>query len=327
MRYYTITFSDSTTGQPLRDANGQQIGPFTSLKNGQTILGALDVEFDVPMTTFDAPMGAAFVKVHGVGLQTISNAANINDANVKLYVGMAKGLPLANPGQQGLILDGTVQQAFGNWQGTQQSLDIVAYANSGTEADPLNFVLDWRKGQQLGDALVSAIQGGMPSAKVVNEVKTNLTLTTDNQPGFYSTLGRLANYVNSVSRDMVGGDYTGVRIIPTQGGVLISDGTTPKVPTVIAFTDLIGQPTWGGPNVINFKVVMRGDIQVDQFVRLPKGQTILTAQSYDRYRDKTTFNGLCRVQSVRHMGHFRQRTADSWVTVIEASAIPETLAL
>ena len=35
---------------------------------------------------------------------------------IKMWVGMSKGLPLAKPAQQGLVLEGTVWQVLGNWQ-------------------------------------------------------------------------------------------------------------------------------------------------------------------------------------------------------------------
>jgi hypothetical protein len=67
---------------------------------------------------------------------------------IQVFGGMSKGLPLANAVQSGLLMDGTIQQAWGNWQGTEQNINFVAQANSsrsgnfGTPDSPVNLVLN-----------------------------------------------------------------------------------------------------------------------------------------------------------------------------------------
>lgn len=328
MRYYRVELTNSKTGKPILDAQGKPIGPFTSFVNGQTIPGALNIEFDIPAAPFAQPMGSAYLKLWGVGLGSIGYASMFNPdwvngsfTRIKVYGGMQAGLPLANPKQAGLLIDGFVLQAFGNWQGTQQSLDFVVNGIFGAPDEPANIVLNWQKGQPLGPAVALALQNAFPKRTVTGSVATTLVAPQD-QPSYYQSVPQLAAYVAGVSQVMVGGTYRGVQIAATEAGFKLFDGTSKTAPKQINFTDLIGQPTWLDIGTINFKTVMRSDIAMSDYVKMPPVPQISTAASYSSYRDKAVFNGVFLVNSVRHMGHFRQRSADSWVTSIDAVIQP-----
>src|ERR1700752_2385438 len=125
MRFYDIKITDPKSGKLIQQ--------FTSLNTlGQTIPGALNVELDIPVFRMAEPAGAAYVRVWGISIKDIGQAFDLNGKNIEVSAGMAKGLPLANPKQSGLILQGTIQQAFGNWQGFDQTLDFVVNVTSGS---------------------------------------------------------------------------------------------------------------------------------------------------------------------------------------------------
>ena len=105
-------------------------GPtFTSFPNGQNDPGALQVLIDIPIASLASPaFSGAAVKIYGIPLSMISQANNLRFKNIKVYGGFKAGLPLAKPAQSGLLVQGYIFQSFGNWKGTEQSLDLVILA-------------------------------------------------------------------------------------------------------------------------------------------------------------------------------------------------------
>jgi hypothetical protein len=307
VRYYRIVVRSAKSGEVLRE--------WSSLdKNGNIIPGALNVELDAPVVVMAIPMGAAYVRLWGISLQDIGQAMDLNGQTIEVYAGMSKGLPLANPKQAGLILQGTIQQAFGNWQDTNMTLDFVINPASGTLDAPANLVLTWRKGQKLSDAIKATLALAYPTYTASINISDKLVLAQD-ETGYYQTLVQFAAYVKRVSQSIVG---NGVDISVKDEAFTVTDGSVVTTPKTIAFTDLIGQPTWTGLKTIQFKTVLRADISPQDFIQMPKAQTTQSQQSYSQYRQSSTFQGTFQVQSVRHVGNFRQPDANAWATNIEA---------
>lgn len=299
---------------------------YTSQVNGKTDPGALNIELDVAAFNFATPIGNAMIRVWGVSLQTISQASDFNGANVKLYAGMAKGLPLANPQQQGLILQGTVFQAFGNWIGTDMTLDLVVVTDGGaTQSNPANIVLDWKKGTPLADAIKNTMATAYPDYQVDININQNLVLTQD-EPGYFQTVEQFAEYVKQVSLSIIPQNYSGVDITLQGKKFVVYDGTTQTNPKLIAFQDLIGQPTWIDPFSVQANCVLRSDISVGDFIKFPQTQTTTTAQSQSQARDKSTFQGTFQVDMVRHVGNYRQPDGGSWITTFNAHSQPQAAA-
>lgn len=330
MRYYRVELSRG--GQPVVGADLKPFGPWSTLTpQGGNNPGALDLEMDLPVVAMDAPAGTAFLRLWGIGLTVMGQSADMNGADVKVFGGMSKGLPLANPKQSGLLLAGSVLQAYGNWQGTQQTLDLqiipaqlapdLAADPSGFASAPKNIVISWGQGQQLGDAVSQTLRTAYPGATITgaDTVSQRLSLPYETQVGYYESVTQLARWVRDVSAAAVGGGYQGLRIVPTEGGFRLFDASTPVTPTSVAFTDLIGQPTWLSPATMTFKAVMRADVAVGDYVRMPRAQATTTSQSFSQYRQRATFEGDYQVLSVRHLGRLRQRSADAWVTVFTAA--------
>lgn len=328
MRYYNIVLTNSTTGAQILPASLQGLPLSSLLPNGQVNTSALNIELDLPVGPMHAPIGQGIVKIWGISLAEIGSTYNLNDNLISVYAGMSKGLPLANPSQARLLIKGTIFQAFGNWQGTEQSIDLIFYPDGGTNADPKNFALNWQAGTPLATALSGALTTGLPNAKQQINLSPRLTLNYAVQ-GVYGTLNNLSTWANSFSQSIItDANYPGVTITYDGTTVKVTDQTTPPPNvTAIEFTDLLGQPTWIGSQTIQFKTVMRGDINLQDVVSLPQGPTIVTAASLSRFlniQDKTSFTGNYVVQEIHHYGNFRQPDGASWNTTFNAR--PQTTA-
>ena len=115
-------------------------------------------------------MNNCWVRIWGIGLQDISQAQYLPNQPFSMMGGMSTGLPLANPGEAGPLGGGTIYQAFGNWIGTEQTLDIISVASSSSPApaqgsggpNPVpvtsNLVMNWPKGQDITGPLQQALQ-------------------------------------------------------------------------------------------------------------------------------------------------------------------------
>lgn len=325
MRFYNIVLT-TPAGTPFLFADQASFpgGICTSFVNGRTIAGALNVELDIPVVVYALPMGAAWLRIWGPSLREIGQAADLNGINIAVYGGMAKGLPLANPAQQGLLVYGTIQQAFGNWIGVNQTLELIIQPPVGSQASPKNIVINWLAGTPLATALKNTLSTAFPGFKQNIAISPNLVLAHD-EPGYYEDVYQFAQYVKRISRDIIGGSYPGVDIVLTQTTFNVYDGTTAAAPKAILFQDLIGQPTWIDSPLIQFKCVLRGDLAVGGYVTLPPVRQTTTPQSFSQYRANSVFQGSFQIQRMRHNGNFRQRDGESWITTFDAfPALPVT---
>lgn len=322
MRYYAIVVSNATNGKPIQGADGSSFGPYSSQINGVNNPGALDIIFDIPIFTFDTIAGAGYLKILGIGLPVMGQSSQFNGANIQFYAGMQKGLPLASSQPTpALVLESVIMQAYGTWEGTQQSLDFQIFGAFGNALLPKNIVLKWMPGQDLVAAVTQTLTTAFPGSKITTAVKNPIMLPFEMQPGYFQSVGQFAEWVMATSMAIVGNNYTGLRINRTITGFNIFDGTTMGTPKQINFTDLIGQPTWINFTTINFKTVLRGDIAVGDYIKMPNAIVLNTPQAFSQFRDGPIFQGSFLVTSVRHIGHYKQSSADSWVTVFEAQSM------
>lgn len=318
MRYYQIDILEPGSNDVRRS--------FTSFEGGKTNPNALNVELDVFVAPFATPTGASYARVWGVSLADIGSASNFNGCGIAVYGGMQKGLPLANPAQSGLLFQGTVLQAFGNWVGIDQWIDFFVVAGATLDergfgvAAPKNLTFDWKKGTPLADAIRTTLSTAYPDFSIDVKIDENLKLNYD-APGYYANLDQFATMVKQVSRQIITkDDYLGVEILLTKKAFSVYDGTTKVGPTSIAFQDLIGQPTWIEAPTISIKTVMRADLAVGDYIKMPNAvyTTTSAAQSF-ALKNKSAFQGTFQISSVRHLGDFRNDDAAAWVTVIEAN--------
>ena len=324
MRYYNIQLSDP---------DNNVVRTWTSFKNGANDLGALDVEFDIPVTAFDTPQAGSYVRIWGIPLDDISQARSYNPIKPKttdgefsyytisVMAGMKKGLPLANPDQAGLLASGTVQQAFGNWIGTDMTLDLVFAAGSLNAKAVNNLTFSWPAGTSLKAMIEALLDNRFPKFKKTINISDNLTLANA-EPSFYGTLPQLAAYIRQVSQAInKDPDYPGVSVYLKNDEFIVTDATSGKNPKGIKFYELIGQPTWLNTATITFSTSVRADLTVGDYITLPTTLATTTAQSMAAYRDSSIFTGSYMIKSVRHVGKFRAAAAESWMTVFQAIAI------
>lgn len=313
MRYYRIDITDPASGK---------VQTYTSFFNGATDPGALNVELDIPVVPYAIPMGLAWVRVWGISLQSISQAQNLVGKGIKVYGGMQKGLPLANPQQSGLLVEGTIQQCYGNWQGVNMTLDVIIQPAAGNIEAPVNLTINWPAGQPMATALDATLATAYPT--FTRSIDINAALVLPNtETGYYDSLLQFAQWVKNLSASIIGGTYRGVDILVKENAITVFDSTTQSDPKMIAFTDLIGQPTWIGAISQQFKAVMRADLKAGDFIKLPPNQAVTTPQSYSQYRQGSAFSGVWQIGQVRHVGNFRQPSADAWVTVVDCFQLPE----
>jgi hypothetical protein len=334
VRYYSISITDPASGQPILPtslSSGGTSQGLTSLTQGGAFNpGALNIEFDIPTVNFAIPDGAAWLRVWGLGLKAIGSSFNLNGKNITIAAGMSAGLPLANPAQQGVILTGSIFQAFGNWIGLDQTVDInflpgQAPGTAGSSnLQPTNFPFVWKKGTPLSTAIGQTLTVAYPGLPQVIAVSPNLILNHD-ETGYYRSLQQFGLFINGISKTVLGPSassaYRGVQISTDGVKVYASDGTQPGSGGAkqIAFQDLLGQPTWLGPGQIQIKLVLRGDLSANQVITLPPTLVTQTAQSQLLFQnDSASFTGNYVVSQIRHYGNFRQPDAASWNTTVNA---------
>jgi hypothetical protein len=344
-RFYDLVISDPDTGEVWKPtATGQGFvkskggSTFTSYANGANVPGALNIEFDVVTYPFNTPQGASSIRICGVGINMISQAANLNDQNITLSAGMKKGLPLATPpdsvAKAGVIVQGTVFQAYGNWQGVNQSLDLI-FNPAAAQADQ-NISFHWPAGTQLSTALKGTFQQAFAQYKMTAPKVTIASLIQDHDEdgGPYPTLSSFAGYIQERSQVLgvptYGEDYSGVQITIIGNQLFAFDNQQKPPPIQLSFFDLIGQPTWIGVATVNFKTVLRSDITVGSRVKFPTqgilAPYVLTSQAAALpnvpARNKSVFQGTFDVIEVHNFCNFRQPDGDSFVTAYSAVATP-----
>lgn len=335
MRYYNISITNPKTGAQVMPSSlatgGATSGAFQTpktsgrlgitslLPSGQSNPAALNIEFDIPAVGYAEPGPAAFLRIWGLGLKDIGAAFNLNGMNIAISAGMAAGLPLANPKQQGLILRGQILQAFGNWIGLEQTIDMNFLPGTGSPTDPQNFPFNWLKGTKLAAALAQTLTAAQPTWKQTIQISDKLVLNHD-EWGYYQSAQQFGDFIKKLSKDIIKtAGYPGV-VISSDGNTWTArdDTVAPSGEVLeISFRDLLGQPTWLGPSKISFKCVLRGDLVLMQRIKLPQGLISQTNASQLRFMDKTAFNGEYTIDYIQHYGNFRQPDAMSWNTTVQ----------
>jgi hypothetical protein len=342
-RYYKLTVTP-------KSADGKTSSPTTwTNKNGdKAILNAQRIEFDLAVTTGATPAGGAWIRVWGPTREQIDQASDFNGASIEFYGGMQNGLPLATQsvqaGQPGLLISGTVFQAYANWQGTIQTLEFVIIpaplddavssdearqaASVGAPPPPLNFSFTWKQGDSLTDKVQAVLRQAYPGSSVTLSAATDITLLHD-EAGVFTDIRTFSNYVQGISRDIKGPTYAGLNITPngTKSFLVFDNTKVNGSVTKVTMFDLIGQVTWLSAYTATFATVLRADINIGDTVTFPplaQAQAITTADSQSQARTKNTFNGNWQVtEYVRHVGDSRSPDAQSWVSVFQAAAMNE----
>ena len=293
--------------------------------------GGLNVEIDITVLPNDVTSSNSFVRVWGIPLEQLGPNYNLINEPVSVSGGFSAGLSLAKPQQRGILGTGQIFQSFGNWIGTDMTLDLVflpgvtapTSAGPNPTSVPKNIVLNWKKGQSLAQPLRQALQTAFSSIPIGALNISSKLIAVQDQIGYHANLDQFALYVRRITQDIINDNrYPGVSIAVNGGKFVIDDGTSPQAFNgKIAFEDLIGQPTWIASKMIQWKCPMRADIKWGDTVTLPAGPVTYGPFSYPGINQQVLFKGKFQVTKIRHVGNFRQPDAASWVTIFDAQSI------
>jgi hypothetical protein len=288
---------------------------------------ALRVDLDIYQQLFHQAGQNSYVRLYGINYKDIAEFANLNPAlplnnpanfaTIIVRAGMSKGLPLAKPNQQGILVQGFIGQAFANWIGNEITLDLVIIPRIGSPTSPVNLPFVWNKGQTLEAAVRQSLQVGYQGTPILGNYSPDLIYPED-QPAQYYDLENLATYVYNTSKQIKPqNDYQGATITYTADGFLLSDGTNKPAAKKIEYTDFIGNVTWLDVATIQAKLVMRGDLAINDRVQFPATFPQTNGvNSFSQFRNKISQPGEFQINQIRHVGSSRQPSADSWVTII-----------
>ena len=267
-------------------------------------------------------MGNSTIVVEGVDPVVLSNAQSFANQTIELRAGMGPGLPLANPAQAGLILQGEVFQVFGNWEGTEQNITFVTIPSPYTISNPGNIVLNWTAGTSLATALTNTLQTAYPNATL--RVNISNTVLSHTEVHACATLTQLAQFLSGITT-------TDLTITANGSVITVADNIYKPAPKTLVFTDFVGQPMWLKPNQIQIRTVLRADIQVRDIIQMPQGFSNMpgfvqtTQQSMPSQINYTSaIKGQFYVFSIRHVGNLRQPNGNNWCTLINAAPIGPT---
>jgi hypothetical protein len=311
MRYYELTLTPQGATKPVRT--------WGSHPNGIIDPGALQIEYDALIGPYGTPTGASTVTLRGIALQDLTQPQQFAGMTLELKSGMRAGLPLVNPAQAGTILKGQVFQAFGNWEGVNQTLDFVVLPGGYTLDNPGNFVLNWRAGTTLSDALLQTLDVAYPDTPLSINISSEFVQAHD-EIGVYDTLDQLAQVVGDITDSVPFSNRVTIGI--QAGKIVVFDTTFSPSPIQLVFTEFVGQPTWINVNTIQVKLVTRADLQMGSIVRMPQGLQnlpgfVTTTQSAypSSIKYQTTFQNNFIVKELRQVGNFRAADATQWVTI------------
>lgn len=323
MRYYSITIQDQNGNNvipsSLQGAGFQSITSLLPDGSGNTNVAALDIELDINSLPSGVADTASYVRIYGLGLQDLGTSfslgmgagANFPSHTMTVRAGMAQGLPLANPLQQGVLATGNIFQAFGNWLGNDMTVDIYFMPSLGTTLQPKNYTFNWIKGTKLSNAIQNTLSQALPNYTANIQIQERVAQYTET--GVYSTWAAFSSYIQG----MTGATSPVKMSLQNNNIVNVWDGTVAQSGVkMINFQDLIGQVTWIGPFQVQAKLVMRGDLNVNDVVQFPKGIQQVTAAALLKISDASNFTGNFRIYQINHWGRYRQADAMSWNTTI-----------
>lgn len=197
------------------------------------------------------------------------------------------------------------------------TLNIMLNPSSYTMDEPGNFMLVWRAGQSLNDALTSMFSIVYPGMPVSINIGSNIV----NDYDFIhraSTLEGIASILHDFTDSQFGQPVT--HTIQC-GKLVVFDSTYQPAPIEIEFTDLVGQPTWIQKKTMQMKTVMRGDLQIGSIITMPKGFSnapgLVTTQgaSYpSSIKYKSAFQNNFQIVEIRHVGEYRSPDGAAWAS-------------
>ncbi|VFS51409.1 hypothetical protein [Budvicia aquatica] len=310
MRYYRIEITDENGG-PINDSEGNVIGPWDTEKTKGV---GLHVVFDIPTLGLDAGIAGASLAVFGLPLSILRHAVNLRGARITMYGGFQDGLPLANPEQSGVVVNGWISMAYGNWVGVNQSLNLtispIPWLTE--EGKGIAITLSGERGDKLSDVIRRGLTPAFPEEFPIKiNIRDNLILREPLKVPCY-TIFAVAVQIKRIVQSLSGGDtsYAGIRVVAHKGSIEISDDSYEPEEKDIAAKDLIGQPCWLGPMVMSFKTPLRTNLSINDRVKLPEsllsGSPLVVGSQQSKLPEsaRLNFSGIFQIIAIRHIGEF-----------------------
>jgi hypothetical protein len=313
MRYYNIQ---------IFDQSGKMFLEF------QTKYGTgLNIELNAVINDL-SQTGTATLKVFNLPLKYFLRQSDFRGKTILIKGGMSKGLPLANPAQQGILLFGEIQYCIGE---REKGTNFLTFSIIYTAATPPKngFILDWKKGTKLKDALKNTFQNAGVTANNFNiNLDDNKWIAPQDVKAGYQSDKQFATYLDYITKGEVK-----MAVNAPAKTYLITDNskTTPK-PKVISIFDFIGQPTWtegtgndGKPTAnVALPVVLRGDIYWWDEIEIQDPQVSKVGVSAaiglpDNAR--VGFTGKVRVFQITHIANYSATGGENWQTLLTCQTL------
>jgi hypothetical protein len=337
--------------EKIKDKIGKMPGQasYSSLYDGKHNPSALNVGMDIPLGDAATQAQGAHIRIQGCGLRDISAAPTLVGGTCDVLGGMSEGLDLATAtvrdNQPGPLIKGTVWMAYGNKVAQNSWLDLIVMPIPQGIGQKLNITFDWKQGQQLQEALAGMLGKAFPTLTPKWAI-SNLLVGKSDQHHTNEEFSTFAEWLkdytarefpNITTED--GGVYQGVKFLIVGQDILISDDSKTAEGSAVKqlkFQDLVGQPSWLGLNVLQVKVVLRGDITPiltkvklpPELATNPRARILATeagqppppvggpSSPLPQTDINTLVQGSYKVLSLHHFANFRQPTGEAWVTVI-----------
>jgi len=328
MRYYSIRLVNPQTNNtvilnPSNKFVDDAIAKTTWTSHDQYGVlnpGALNVELDIPTFDLATFTFGSQIRIWGVGLEALSQASNLSGLSIELNAGM---LPPYNLNQtpHGQIIAGQIFQAYGNWEGVNQHIDLVLSSQYIVPNKYADISFSYKANTPLIDAITKSLQGAFgKNIPIVNT--SNPPPYGRDIPAHYEDLTTFAQDILSITKTL---NYSGVQLAMNGNTIYLFDDNSKQTFINLNFPDIIGQPTWIDPVSVQFATVMRSDIVIGSGIKFPPGifppyalTTPAAAIPQSPAVSKISFQGNFSVIEVHHYGNFRQADATSWRTEYKA---------
>lgn len=349
MRWYNITFTRKP-GTPVNPNLPLIYSSIDSLGNNNP--GALEVDFDIINASGRFIGKSSHLRIHNVPLSICQQAQNYQGLEVKIsggfLGGVSSGFQLARRWQAGVIGFGKVQACIPNYMGTELVMDfvIIPSAAGSPELDlsdtavsnaPRSYVFKWEKGQSFIEAMRTTFKALdiKVKGKVSDKVKINTTQVDITWAG--GSYNQFCMFINDRTRNLVEPNtpqakqtYAGVEMtFVAKDTVLVYDNTIGGGVIELQADEFIGQPSIFTPIGLQVQSIhpLRSDIIVSGYVQYPNISTLIGALPVAGTQNKpiTASNKKLWVSQVRHIGRFRDTSAQGWATYITAGSVLEPI--
>ena len=347
MRWYTIKFT-----RTIHSGYNSRIPyVYTSLDQlGMPNPGALEVEFDIvnAMGHYIGP--ATHLRIRNVPLEICQQARSYQWTKVEIFGGFINngfnGFKLANQQQSGSIGFGYVQACIPNYMGTEMVMDFIivptvagnpdiGLPDTGVPNSPKNYLFNWQVGQSFIDAVKETLSSPL-NLKLIGDVDSRVKNNTDsaivNQKTTFADFSKyLKRLTTNIVNPPISGQiqkYNGVNMIfKSLDTVLIFDDSSDSQTIQLKVEDFIGQPSIYSPQGLDVQSIhpLRADLLMPLSVKFPNISTLISKNvgSVAGAQDKplTASTAELRIKQVRHIGKFRDESAQGWATYLTSVGV------